>query len=95
MPAVKIFRGVLGAVLFFGLSLIAIIQQRRKCRIQGALISAERLELEFQEKQNAAELQRAQVEAKNCRQDDRNKMVKHLITFVTESAGVDQPYRPV
>ena len=56
-------------------------------------IELKRLELEFQEKQNAAELHRAQVEAENRRQNDRNEMVKHLIVFVTGSAGMDRPYK--
>lgn len=64
------------------------LTETQQLRLQ---IELKRLELEFQEKQNAAELQRAQIQAENRRQDERSEMVKHLIAFVTGTAGVGRP----
>lgn len=52
-------------------------------------LERQKLELECQEKKNAADIQKAQLEARARRQREKHELVMHLMAFVTGGAGRD------
>lgn len=52
-------------------------------------LERQKLELECQERKNAADIQKAQLEARARRQREKHELVMHLMAFVTGGAGRD------
>ena len=63
--------------------------QKHELRMAQIELKRQKLELECQERKIAADIRKAQLEAKARRQREKHELVMHLMAFVTGGAGRD------
>ena len=61
--------------------------QKHELRMAQIELKRQKLELECQERKNAADIRKAELEAKARRQREKHELVMHLMAFVTGRQG--------